>query len=97
MQFKTLHHYITIARIDHWFKNIFVLPGLFFAIVISSQYIFKSNDIIFFTLGILSICLIASANYCINEFLDAEYDKFHPTKKYRPAARGLINGKWVLL
>ena len=32
-------------------------------------------------LGILSICLLASSNYVINEWLDAEFDKFHPEKK----------------
>jgi decaprenyl-phosphate phosphoribosyltransferase len=96
MYFKFLHHYISIARIDHWFKNIFVLPGLVFAIVFSTSYIFKLNDLIFFTLGIFSICLIASANYSINELLDAEFDKFHPIKKYRSAATGFIKTKWAL-
>jgi decaprenyl-phosphate phosphoribosyltransferase len=31
------------------------------------------------------VCLLASANYVINEWLDAEFDKFHPLKKFRPS------------
>jgi len=37
-----------------------------------------------FFLGFLSTCFIASANYVINEYLDREFDKYHPTKKQRP-------------
>ncbi|MBO5551791.1 MAG: UbiA family prenyltransferase, partial [Lachnospiraceae bacterium] len=32
----------------------------------------------------IATCLIASANYVINEWLDAEFDRYHPTKKFRP-------------
>lgn len=31
----------------------------------------------------MSTCFIASANYVINEWLDAEFDRFHPVKKNR--------------
>ena len=36
-----------------------------------------------FVTGLLSVCIIASANYVINEYLDAAFDKYHPVKKYR--------------
>ncbi|PYQ21777.1 MAG: prenyltransferase [Acidobacteria bacterium] len=39
-------------------------------------------------LGLLSACLIASANYVINEWLDAEFDRFHPVKRNRPSVAG---------
>ena len=32
-------------------------------------------------------CMIASANYVINEWLDARFDKYHPTKKNAPWCR----------
>ena len=35
-------------------------------------------------LGLLATSFAASANYVINEWLDAEFDKYHPVKKYRP-------------
>src|SRR5207247_9312568 len=36
-------------------------------------------------IGMASLCLIASANYVINEWLDAAYDRFHPIKRNRPS------------
>jgi 4-hydroxybenzoate polyprenyltransferase len=46
--------------------------------------------------------LIASANYTINEWLDAEFDRHHPIKKYRPSAAGQITARmayaqWAVL
>jgi 4-hydroxybenzoate polyprenyltransferase len=40
--------------------------------------------------GILSVCLVASSNYVINEVLDAPFDRLHPTKHTRPAAQGRV-------
>ena len=51
--------YVTIARPDHWFKNIFMLPGMLFAYLIYQTPI----DLIFLfkvVAGITSTCLITS-------------------------------------
>ncbi|WP_223284565.1 UbiA family prenyltransferase [Hymenobacter qilianensis] len=50
----------------------------------------------------ISTCLIASANYVINEYLDAEFDKFHPIKKARTSVVKVVNPlivylEWLLL
>ena len=42
-------------------------------------------------------CLIASANYTINEYLDARYDRFHPLKQDRPGAQGRLEPRLVAL
>jgi len=87
--------YLKIARPDHWFKNIFMVPGLLYASVIND---FFSIDSIFkFLIALISTCLIASANYVINEWLDSEFDKFHPIKKDRPSVSGNLNYKFVYL
>ncbi len=85
----SIKSYIKIARPDHWFKNIFVLPGTAIAALLTNTAIsqFASHLI----LGLISVCLIASANYVINEWLDAESDRFHPIKKNRPSVVGNIN------
>lgn len=88
--------YIAIARIDHWFKNVFMLPGMLFALVYF-EVTFDSQLGLKVVLGILSTCLIASANYVINEWLDAEFDKFHPVKKHRPSVVKELSGKIVYL
>ena len=47
--------------------------------------------------GFFATCLIASANYVINEYLDAEFDKHHPTKKFRAAVKESLSGKIIFL
>ena len=78
-----MKNYIKIARPDHWVKNLFIVPGVAVAFLLTgipliSQLAWK------FAVGFLATCFIASANYVINEWLDAEFDQFHPTKKHRP-------------
>jgi decaprenyl-phosphate phosphoribosyltransferase len=87
--------YIKIARLNHWFKNVFMLPGTALALV----FFPGRHESLFFQLllGLMSTCLIASANYVINEYLDAEFDKFHPIKKNRPSVAGLINPVYVII
>ena len=77
---NSLKGYIKIARFDHWIKQLFILPGSVFAIYLVGF----SFSLASFALGIISTCLIASANYIINEYLDREFDKFHPIKSSRP-------------
>ncbi len=74
--------YLSLARIDHWFKNIFMLPGVLFAFIYFNPPV-NAELITNIFIGILSTCFIASANYVLNEWIDAEFDKFHPVKKYR--------------
>jgi len=78
-----MKNYIKIARPDHWVKNAFIIPGLAIAILLT-DFTFSTDVIIRFIVGFMATCFIASANYVINEWLDAEFDKYHPTKKFRP-------------
>lgn len=88
--------YIKIARIDHWIKNMFIVPGIAIAILLLND---EQRTISFphIVTGFLATCFIASANYVINEWLDAEFDKFHPTKKNRPVVGGNVKFKYVIL
>ena len=91
---------VAIARPDHWFKNIFMLPGGALALVLTGDPF--PGPIGWLLLGLVSTCLIASANYTINEWLDAEFDRHHPIKKYRPSAAGQITApmayaQWAVL
>ncbi len=76
--------YIKIARPDHWVKNVFIMPGLVLALILIRMPDEWGSFIIKLTAGFFATCFIASANYVINEWLDAEFDKYHPTKKNRP-------------
>ena len=57
---------IQMCRVDHWFKNIFVLPGIVIAIFLTNKNL-TLIDYAYLSLNLLSICLMASANYLINE------------------------------
>jgi len=78
----SVRSYIAIARPSHWFKNAFVLPGTVVAAILTHTAF--SQFALPLLCGMLSACLTASANYVINEWLDAEFDQFHPVKKNRP-------------
>ena len=78
-----MNKYIKIARPDHWIKNLFIVPGVAVAFLIVGKQPLSSIALRFLC-GFLATCMIASANYVINEWLDAEFDKYHPTKKFRP-------------
>ena len=47
-------------------------------------------------LGLITAICVASANYVINEWLDRDFDKFHPTKSGRPAVQKQLRGNIVL-
>ncbi len=87
---ERLRAHVAIARLDHSIKNLFVLPGI---IVPLSIYPKLLNARLVMTLvwAFVSITLVACSNYVINEVLDAPFDRLHPTKKNRPAAKGLVN------
>ena len=86
--------YVDIARVSHWTKHIFILPGIVLALLITKAPISDLNATIL--VGFLSAGLIASANYVINEYLDAEFDRFHPLKSHRPGAAGELQLIWVI-
>ena len=91
-----MKNYIKIARPDHWVKNAFILPGVAIAILLT-DFTFTYGVIVKFIFGFFATCFIASANYVINEWLDAEFDKYHPTKKYRPVVSENMKLSYVLI
>lgn len=92
-----LKSYIKIARPDHWIKNIFILPGVVIAFVLLGVPQDIIGAIIKLIVGFMATCFIASANYVINEWLDAEFDKFHPIKKNRPVVTQNMQFAWVMI
>ena len=87
--------YVRIARPDHWFKNVFAVPGVVIAWLVDPS-VRTAVGLGGVGLAILGLCLVASANYAINEYLDAPQDRQHPEKKHRPAARGAVSGPGVV-
>ncbi len=98
---SSLRPYVQIARVDHWFKNVFVLPGLVVA-VYADPALLEAALSWKLALALLSVGLVASSNYVINEVLDAPFDALHPVKRRRPVPSGEIRlgaayVEWVCL
>ncbi len=83
-------------RIDHWHKNGFVLLGVIAALKASGSPP-PHERAAAVVLTLLAACLMSSANYAINEILDAPSDRHHPTKRTRPLAVGSVSVGAVLL
>ena len=69
--------YIQIARIDHWFKNVFMLLGVLLAWFYEPS-LFTWAGVLHVGVALLATCLVASSNYVLNELLDAPGIAFTP-------------------
>ncbi|HUF46325.1 MAG TPA: UbiA family prenyltransferase [Vicinamibacterales bacterium] len=93
--------YIQIARLDHWFKNAFMLLGVVLA-VFYQPAVATWSSLWPLAIAVLSTCLVASSNYVINELLDGANDRLHPEKKHRPVPSGRVRpavayAEWLAL
>ena len=93
---QSLWPYIQIARVDHWFKNAFMLLGVLLALFYDPTLLIWAS-VPRLSLAVLATCLIASSNYVLNELIDAPYDRFHPVKKHRPVPSGLVRPTFAVL
>ena len=85
-------NYLKLVRVPQWIKNFFVFVPLLF-----SQHLF---DVDYFTTTLFAFvvfCLASSLIYVINDIIDIEADKAHPTKKNRPLPAGLISKRSALI
>lgn len=73
----------------------FILPGVALAGVLRG--VGTPNLAYSATVGLIAAVGIASANYVINEYLDREFDRHHPTKSARRAVQSDVSGRLVAL
>jgi len=93
--------HLSLLRLDHSVKQLFVLPGIAVALVIG--HVRPSTHLLLqVLLGLLAVTAVASSNYVLNELLDAPFDRLHPSKCMRAAAQGLVHRpvaylQWLML
>jgi 4-hydroxybenzoate polyprenyltransferase len=74
-----------LLRIHHWVKNVLlVVPYL------TAQAWGHAGALRGLLLGMLSLSLVASATYILNDLADLRHDQAHSAKKNRPLASGVI-------
>jgi len=90
--------YLRVARIDHWLKNLFMVFGHVVAVALPLAMQVNGEVLRLAGLSLFPACLLASANYILNEILDAPFDRLHPTKSQRPVAAGRVRSGllWTL-
>lgn len=77
---------VRLIRPRQWIKNGLVLAAPAAAGVLDEGHYLGRALIV-----AASFCLAASGTYCLNDAADAEADRVHPTKRYRPVATGEVS------
>lgn len=89
----TLRDYLAMARPSHGTKHALILPGIVLAQLLQpAPWTLLVRNLLF---GLASAVAIASANYLLNEWLDAPFDAHHPVKARRPAVEKRM-APWVI-
>ena len=79
------------SRPNQWTKNLLVFLAPLFAFSFETQTLIASIN------AFIAFCLISSSIYLINDSIDKNKDKEHPTKKFRAIASGLVSIKSAFL
>ena len=77
---------IRVMRPGDWAKNVFVLPAVVF-----SDKLSEPGAIVQAAAAFAAFCLLSSGFYAINDVVDAERDRAHPSKRQRPVASGAVS------
>ena len=86
------HPWLRLLRVHHWTKN--ALLGVPF---LTAQAWARPGALLALGLGFLSLSLVASATYVLNDLADLEHDREHHAKRHRPLASGVIGTTAALL
>src|SRR5437868_12781432 len=78
-------------RPRQWTKNLAIFVGLVF-----SQQLFTFASFERAGLAFVAFCLASSFTYLLNDLLDLENDRQHPTKRKRPLASGSLPISWAV-
>ncbi len=79
---------IRTARPRQWVKNVLVLAAPFAAF--AARPVFEAAVVFDAAVAFVAFCLVASAVYLVNDAIDVEADRAHPTKRNRPIAAGVV-------
>lgn len=88
-----IRDYLTLMRPHQYVKNLV----LFFPALFALQLTLDHGEIIWkIAIGTVAFSLVASAVYILNDYIDRDHDREHPTKKDRPLASGRVKASTAL-
>jgi 4-hydroxybenzoate polyprenyltransferase len=73
-------------RPQQWLKNGLVFFALLYALYVTNIPLLLQSVVAF-----VAFCCISSSGYVFNDLRDLEYDRLHPTKRFRPLASGQVS------
>lgn len=76
---------IKALRPRQWVKNVLVL-----AAPLAAGSVLQGDVLLSVALAFVVFCLAASGVYLVNDALDVDADRAHPTKRFRPIAAGVL-------
>ena len=79
-------------RPKQWYKNLILFVGIVF-----SRILFDFSMWFNVISAFIIFCMLSGGDYVINDILDAERDKMHPTKRKRPIASGGLKKSHAIL
>jgi 4-hydroxybenzoate polyprenyltransferase len=79
-------------RPRQWSKNLLLFAGIVFAAKLGDATRWAEAIAVF-----LAYCAASSSAYLINDLRDAEQDRLHPIKRYRPIARRELSAETALM
>lgn len=83
---KIFNLMLSQLRPKQWSKNLLIFAALIFSYDVISFQTVNNTVYGFFLFSFVSGCV-----YILNDFVDIENDRQHPTKKFRPMASGALN------
>jgi len=86
-----LKELIISMRPKQWTKNVFLFAALIFDLKLFEPVLLGRTILAF-----ILFCLFSSSVYLINDLVDIERDRQHPTKRFRPLAAGRLKRSWAL-
>ncbi len=85
----TMRALLKTMRPRQWVKNVVVFAALIFDVKFM-----QPEPLLRTVVAFVLFCLVSSAVYLLNDLVDIEKDRVHPTKRYRPLAAGVLE-PWV--
>lgn len=89
---STTRAFVAAMRPRQWAKNLLVVVA-----PLGAARLFEPPVLVATALAFVAFCLVASATYLVNDVLDRDRDRAHPTKSARPIASGALSPRVAIV